>query len=270
MSEDTETNPLRAMMVANIIAQNPGEPITVESLAKLLPGNFDLGEDDLEHYRQSRPVTFEGEPEAPEQDRFDRMGEQVDPATYEPRPLPDGLKNPPPIAASAEPEAPPPATPEAIDAAVHRRIMADQGIANARVAVTVAGNIERAARTKLAEAVTEFQNGFPKVTRETLMRDYVASEQARKAAGHPLQRQGRPGKSEVDQSAFYSRGGNPARHFPPPWSLNGKLVPPGTPGAVEGSKGYRRGALPSQARGAPNFNPARGNVVAQPKVPSER
>jgi pyruvate/2-oxoglutarate dehydrogenase complex dihydrolipoamide acyltransferase (E2) component len=225
MSE--EINPLRAMMVQNIIAQNPSESITVENLAPFFPKDFDLGEDDLEHYRLSRPVTFEGEPEA------------TPAATQEA--APEAASEP------AEPEAPPtPATPDAIEAATVRRIAADQSLANARVAVLTAGNDERAARTKLAQAVTEFQSGFPKITRESLMRDYVQSEQARKAAGHVSQPQGRPGKSVVDRIAFYGRGGNPARGD------------------------YRRGAFPSQAKGAKNFDPRRGAVAAQPKVPSER
>jgi hypothetical protein len=220
MTEETEINPLRAAMVANVIAQNSGEALTVENIARLLPDNFDLGEDDLEHYRQSRPITFEGEPEA------------TPAATQEAAPE-----------AVAEPEAPP-ATPDQIETATQRRIAADQSIANARVAVIAAGNVERAARAKLAEAVTTFQNGFPKVTREQLMRDMIASEQERKAAGNPLRPQGRPGKSAVDRTAFYGRGGNPARGD------------------------YRRGAFPSQAKGAPNYDPRRGAVAALPKVPS--
>jgi pyruvate/2-oxoglutarate dehydrogenase complex dihydrolipoamide acyltransferase (E2) component len=247
MTDETEINPRRAMMVQNIIALNSAEPMTVENLAQFFPPDFDLGEDDLEHYRQSRPITFEGEPEA------------TPAATQEAAPE-----------AASEPEAPPPpATPDQIEAATVRRIAADQSLANARVAVITAGNVERNARTKLAQAVTEFQNGFPKVTRDQLMRDMIASEQERKAAGHPSQRQGRPGNSEVDRSAFYGRGGNPARHSPPPWSLNGKLVPAGTPGAVQGAKGYQRGAFRSQDKGAPNYDPRRGAVAAFPKVPSE-
>lgn len=225
MTDETEINPLRAMMVQNIINQNSSEPMTVENLAQFFPKDFDLGEDDLERYRQSRPVIFEGEPEA------------TPAATQEAAPE-----------AVAEPEAPPPpppATPDAIEAATVRRIAADQSLANARVAVIVAGNVERAARDKLAKAVSAFQSGFAPITREMLMRDVIASEQQRKAAGHPLQpQQSRPGKSVVDRLAFYGRGGNPARGD------------------------YRRGAFPSQAKGAPNYDPRRG-AVAQPKLPSD-
>src|ERR1700682_4183835 len=108
MSEQQDdVNPLRAMMLANIIAQNSDVPITVESLAPFLPQDFALGEDDLEHYRQSRPVTLEGEPEAKPA------------ATQEAAPE-----------AVAEPETPPPpATPDAIEAATVRRIAADQSLA---------------------------------------------------------------------------------------------------------------------------------------------
>jgi hypothetical protein len=224
MTDETEINPLRAMMVANIIAQNPSESITVENLAPFFPKDFDLGEDDLENYRQSRPVIFEGESEA------------TTAATQEA--APDAV---------AEPEAPPPpATPDQVEAATNRRVAADQSLANARSAVMAAGWVERDARDKLAKAVSAFQSGFAPITREMLMRDVIASEQARKAAGHPSQRQGQPGKSVVDRIAFHGRGGNPARGD------------------------YRRGAFPSQTKGAPNYDPRRGAVAAQPKLPSER
>jgi hypothetical protein len=259
MTEQTEVNPLRAMMVENIIHQNSNLPITVENLAPLLPDNFDLGEDDLERYRERHPLEAEPTPQqreaadmvqsllSDEPIVFEGEAEQSSEAIGDAEARAFNAHRESQRAPIKAPEAdsPAPATPEAIDAAIVRRNKAEQGLANARVAVTVAGNAERAARAKLAEAVTTFQNGFPKVTREQLMRDVIASEQERKAAGHPLQPQGRPGKSAVDRQAFYGRGGNPARGD------------------------YRRGAFPAQAKGAPNYDPRRGAVAAQTKVPSE-
>jgi hypothetical protein len=259
MTEEREVNPLRALMVENIINQNSDVPITVEALAPLLPDNFDLGEDDLELYRERHPL--EAEPTPAQREAADMVqgilsGDAPIVFEGEAEQSPEAIGEAEARAFNAhresqrapikapEADSPAPATPEQIDAAILRRNKAEQGLANARVAVTVAGNAERAARAKLAEAVTTFQNGFPKVTHEQLMRDVIASEQQRKAAGHPLRPQGQPGKSVVDRVAFYGRGGNPARGD------------------------YRRGAFAASAKGAPNYDPRRGAVAA--KVPSER
>jgi len=262
-------NPRRDQMIEEAIAAHPGEPITVESLAQYFEPDFDLGDDDLEPYRVAEParaateIEFEGGPEAkPEAIPYPAgtldgkpQAPAPAPVTPEPEALPPQARA---VAAAkaktdlqamvrdvAEPEAPP-ATPEAIERATARRLAADHALANARVAVIGAQNTERDARGKLAKAVSAFQSGFPPITREQLMRDMIASEQARKAAGHTSHPQSRPGKSVVDRVAFYGRGGNPARGD------------------------YRRGAFPSQAFGAPNHDPRRGAVAAQPKVPSER
>src|ERR1700720_2023371 len=170
MTEETEINPLRAMMVVNIIQQNSDVPITVESLAPLLPPDFSLGEDDLEHYRESHPqaeppIEFEGDT-AP-------TAEAPAPAVESAKPQPE-----------PEPEPAQPPTPEAIEAAVTRRNKAEQDLANARVLQITEDNTERALRGDLAKAVSAFQSGFPPITREQLMRDVIASEQERKAAGH--------------------------------------------------------------------------------------
>ena len=229
-TEQDDVNPLRRMMVENVIKQNFREPLTVDALKDFFPPDFDLGLDDLQPHidAAATAIEFEGEPEAlPPQARA------VAAANVAAEPV------------ATEPEAPP-ATPEAIERATVRRLAADQALANARVAVISAQNVERDARGKLAKAVGAFQSGFPQITREQLMRDMIASEQARKAAGHTSHPQSRPGKSVVDRVAFYGRGGNPARGD------------------------YRRGAFPSQAFGAPNHDPRRGAVAAQPKVPSER
>jgi hypothetical protein len=265
MTEEREVNPLRALMVENIINQNSDVPITVGSLAPLLPDNFDLGEDDLELYRERHP--HEAEPTPAQREAADMVqgilsgdapivfegeSEQTPEAVGEAEAKAKAKafnghrerQRQPIKAPEADSLAPAPATPEQIEAATLRRNKAEQTLANARVAVMVAQNAERGARAKLAEAVTTFQKGFPKVTHEQLMRDVIASEQQRKAAGHPLRPQGQPGKSVVDRVAFYGRGGNPARGD------------------------YRRGAFAASAKGAPNYDPRRGAVAA--KVPSER
>jgi hypothetical protein len=216
-------NDFRNDMVKVIIAQHRNAPLTVDGLREFFPPDFDLGDDDLAPYQ---PIEFEAEAEP-----TPRLEMQAEPIKTEVVPV-----------AAAEPTPAP--TPEAIEAATLRRIASDQNLANARVAVTVAGNAERAARAKLAEAVNTFQKGFPPVTREKLVGDFV-KEQAeirRKIASGEMEPRKNPGigKSVVDRTAFYGRGGNAARSSPTPWGLNGKVVPAGTPGAVPGFKGYQR------------------------------
>jgi hypothetical protein len=233
-------NPRRNQMIEEAIAAHPGEPMTVANLAQYFEPAFDFGEDDLDWYREAHPIEFEAE------------AEPTPVATQAPAPEPQ-----PPqaraLAASRAPESKPlervapepapPADPAAIEAAVSRRNKAEQDLANARVLQITEDNTERALRGDLAKAVGAFQSGFPPITREQLMRDVIASEQERKAAGHPSRPKSQPGKSVVDRVAFYGRGGNPARGD------------------------YRRGAFSSQAKGAPNYDPRRGAVA---KVPSER
>jgi hypothetical protein len=228
MTEETEINPMRVMMVTSIIQRNQGEAFTVENLTRFFPADFDLGEDDLAHYRAAHPIDVPPEPP------IEFEGDTA-PTAEAPAPAVESAKPEP------EPAQPPP--PEAIEAAVTRRNKAEQDLANARVLQITEDNQERALRGDLAKAVSAFQSGFPPITREQLMRDVIASEQERKAAGHPSRPQSGPGKSVVDRVAFYGRGGNPARGD------------------------YRRGAFSSQAKGAPNYDPRRGAVA---KAPSER
>ena len=168
MSE--EINPLRAMMVQNIIAQNSSEPITVENLAQFFPKDFDFGEDDLEHYRQSRPIEAE---QAPAEQPIEFEG------ATEPERQP--INHPLPVAgneAEQTPEPPlPPPTREQIENAGQRRIKADRDLANARVLQMTEDNTEQTLRATLAKAVTNFQAAFPPITRDTLMQQY-AQEQA--------------------------------------------------------------------------------------------
>ena len=62
MTDETERNPLRAMMVANILKQNYTTELSVEALKGFFPDDFDLGEDDLApHIVRAAEVEFEGE-----------------------------------------------------------------------------------------------------------------------------------------------------------------------------------------------------------------
>jgi hypothetical protein len=215
MTDETEVNPLRGQMIRNTIGANPDAPLTIEGLKEFFPPDFDLGNDDLAPYQA---VEFEAEAE----------------------PTPKAEAKPEPEAAPVAP------TPEAIEAATLRRIKSDQDLANARVAVTVAGNAERTARDKLGKAVQAFQSGFPQITREKLVADHAKEqlEIRRKIASGEMELRKNPGigKSVVDRTAFYGRGGNPARGD------------------------YRRNAYPSQMKGTKNYDPRRGPVYVPPKV----
>ena len=139
----------------------------------------------------------------------------------------------------------PPATPQEIETAVLRRIQADQDLANRRSELLSAQSAERVARDALAKAVTQFQIKLAPVTPEALRRSHVAEQAAIRQAQKDGLLPQRPGpgigRSVVDRQAYYSRGGSPAR----------------------GS--YQRGAYPSQAKGAPNFDPRRGATVKLPE-----
>jgi hypothetical protein len=128
-------------------------------------------------------------------------------------------------------------------------------LSNKRVELIVAQSAERAARAKLAAAVSAFQSGFPVLTPQDLRNQFVKEQQAIRAAiksGEMEQpRRGAGiGKSAIDRAAYYQKFG-------------------GGPGAG-GGRAYARGAAPSQARGTPNYDPRRGPVAAQPKLPSEQ
>jgi hypothetical protein len=276
MTEQTEVNPLRAMMVENIIAQNSDVPITVESLAPLLPDNFDLGEDDLERYREAHPteptpqqreaadmvqsilsgepIVFEGEteqsPEAigeAEAQAFNGHRERQRAPSK--RPIAEIVAD---YLADTTETKPAPASPEAIEAAVIRRNKAEQDLANARSLQFGEDYDERALRKLLADAVVAFQAAFPPITRETLMKDYVASEQARKLNGPPVQRQSRPGNSYFDRSRFHATHGDAAdfvRQSRPLTVEQAQKLVPGSTGP--GTKGNARGAFPASMRDGP-------------------
>jgi len=231
----TEINPLRDYMVHQAIIAHPDAPLTIEALAPHLPPDFDLGEDDLQPYQQA--AVSESAPEvAPV-----KVGNRVLDAEAAARHAAEAE------AEAAEPAAPLPPDPDAIDAAVKRRIAADQALANKRVALLAAQSAERDARAALAQAVQQFQVGFPPKSQSELLREHAQEQAAIRAAiksgALPPRKNPGIGKSVVDRLASYGRGGNPA------------------------SGDYRRGAFGSQMRGRLNHDPRRG-PVAVVKPPS--
>jgi hypothetical protein len=218
-------NPLRADMIRKVIAQHAGEPITVENFAPYFAEypDFNLGADDLAPYLDAAPIEFEGAPE--------------------PTPEPEAASEKLPEAIRDEPEAPPPApTPNQIEAAVIRRGEAEQNLANLRVLQMTENDTERKLCASLAKAVTDFQASFPPITRDTLMKDYFASERARKASGQTAQPQSRPGNSYYDRARFYGGRGDAndfVRHSRPLTHEQAQKLVPGSTGP--GTKGNSRG-----------------------------
>lgn len=191
---------LRTAMTEQAVSLNYGSPVTLENIAKLLPPDFGLAMDDL------APFLERAEP-AP--------GEQIPEAE---------------LVAGLEPA---PAEPSTIEAATARRLKADRDLGDARVALITAQNLERDARGRLASAVTTFQTGFVPITQSELLRDNAKeqNEIRRKIASGemPVRRGPQIGKSAIDRSAFYQRGGSPAG----------------------GGRAYARGARPASMQDAP-------------------
>ena len=134
-----------------------------------------------------------------------------------------------------------------------RAIAADRALAEARLTLARAKDALAASNAKLATTVTAFQvaTGTKRPTQAEFFKQHAMeqNEIRRKIAVGELpspQRRGAAiGRSAIDRAAFYQRGGNPAG----------------------GGGAYRRGAFPSQARGAPNYDPRRGATV---KLPSQK
>jgi hypothetical protein len=242
-----ERNPLRDAMVSNIIMTHPDTPLTVEALAPFLPDTFDLGEDDLQVYRDAHPLEFDADAPA-------------EPAEFKPIKISKPGDQPPTPA--------PVFSAETIQLALQCKIAADQALADARVLQMTEDRQERELRAKLAEAVAAFQSGFPKVTRDQLMREFIASEQQRRAGGVPQrQAQSRPGKSYFDRSRFYGARGDAndmARQSAPLTEAQARKIG----GHGPGTKGNARGAFPKHMLGATNYDPRRGAVPGS--LPSER
>lgn len=116
--------------------------------------------------------------------------------------------------------------------------IAHVALAKARAAVTTATNKRNAARGRMANAVTAWQTGLPRMTREQAVRESIASYQATRAE---QVQHFKPGPSVIDRVAANQRGG------PAAWG------------------NFRRGA--STVRGGLNFDPRKGPVA---KLPSQR
>jgi hypothetical protein len=197
-------NPKRVQHVEDIIAKHPGEPLTVENLAPYfehLP-LFDLGEDDLEYYRETHPIEVEAPAEQP--------------IEFEGAPEPQPFDHPLPVSgneAEQTPEPPPPAR-EQIENAAQRRIKADQDLANARILQMTEDRAEQELRAKLAKAVTNFQAAFPPITRDTLMRQYNQEQAAIRGAiarGEMPAPQSNVPRGAVSRAAYFQKFGHGPR-----------------------------------------------------------
>lgn len=200
-------NPVRDQMIATAIneAREAGKPVNVPTLGlEHLPSDFDLTEEELNGVLavMDAPAASDAEPDAPTE--------------AEPAPT-----------LSAE---------EARD----RVVRLNDELAQARGAVLAAQSHQRAARGRLAASITEFQSGMAKLTPVELLRQHVAEQQQLRALGKTSRvRQSQPGRSVVDQSAYYSRGGTANRGYGPKW---------------------RRGAYAANDYGGTNSDPRRGAV----------
>jgi hypothetical protein len=222
-------NPLRVDMIANTIAQNPGEALTVENLARFFPENFELSKYDLKLHREppaEQPIEFEGAPE----------------------PQPQPMNHPLPVAgneAEQTPEPPPPPAREQIENAAQRRIKADQDLANARILQMTEDRTEHELRAKLAKAVTNFQAAFPPITRDTLMRQYNQEQAAIRGAiarGEMPAPQSNVPRGAVSRAAYFQKFGHGAR------TGGGRAYASRAVKTVDG-KGPMQTAYPAQAYG---------------------
>jgi hypothetical protein len=125
-------------------------------------------------------------------------------------------------------------------------VMWEKRLAQARGARLGAEQKARDLRGRLGAAVQEFVQGFSQLSPEENVRQMIASEQARKAAGIPINggRTRTGGPSVVDMAAGSADGSSANRSFAPK---------------------FRRGAFTQ--KGGMNFDPRRGPVA---KPPSER
>jgi len=216
----------RDMYLVNAIQtlHNRGDdPSVLPSVQLELPKDFDLDADELaamiEHLGITAPV------EAAVADDISPANKSADESVEE-------------VPVEAPPEL---TSDQARDAVVDW----EKRLAHARGARIGAEQKARDMRGKLAKAVQEFVTGFSQLTPEQNVRQMIASEQARKAAGIPLGRpQHRGGPSVVDMAAGNANGNSANRAYAPK---------------------FRRGA--STQKGALNFDPRKGPVA---KLPSQR
>lgn len=185
--------------------QAAGEPVTLEAVAARLPGDFDADRSELDAMLAAMTPP-------------DRAVGANAPTARSDKSVP---KSVPTMAELQE-----------------RIVKLNNDLSQARGDVLTLQSSLRTARERLAMAITSFQTGFAKVTREQLMREHIAGEQQRKARGESLNMRGqsRPGPSVVDSAAFYSRGGSANRGYGPKWRR----------GAFDASQYGRRLTVPSE------------------------
>ena len=228
-------------------------------MRKFVPKDFDLGLDDLEPFILNAEFG-DNIPPADQENMF--IGEA------EPQPPKLEVAEPPEEFAAAESEAEPEPVQEPIAVetadpmarfsakleklakANARCDAAKAALSKSRLAANAAREGERSARARLAAAVQDFQiaTGARKPTPDELRREYVTEEnRIRQAIGRgggmerPAPRNV-PGRSAIDRTAFYSKGGNPAGQ----------------------GNAFRRGSM-TLAR-----SQAVLNAAAAPKLPSQR
>ena len=98
-----------------------------------------------------------------------------------------------------------PAAPVDRDAALEALRLSHVALANARAAVITATNKRKTARSNLADAVSAWQSGLPRMTRDQAAREVIATHQATRGqrAAAP-----RVGPSYWDRVKGYSAGGD--------------------------------------------------------------
>jgi hypothetical protein len=85
------------------------------------------------------------------------------------------------------------------------------------------------------------------------MKDFVASEQARKLNGPPAQQQSRPGNSYFDRSRYHATHGDAADFVRQSRPLTVQQVQKLAPGSTgPGTKGNARGGFPASMRQGPS------------------
>lgn len=191
---DTECNPIRDAMLRQAILQAAPDNTTLAAVAAFLPGDFDADEgelaDMLARMAPEQAIEFEG--------------------VAEPTPPQESVLTVADPSASAEPVKEPPA----LTFAEARDMVMEWGnkLSAARGRLMAAQSRQQAGRLKLAAAIGQFIAGFPKLTREGLQRQYLASEaERRQRVADGLEpptggtRQAPTGA--LTRGAFYRRGG---------------------------------------------------------------
>jgi hypothetical protein len=196
---------LRQTYIASAIgiAIEDGTPITVESLAPLLPSDFCLEQRDIDE----QPAPIMGEHAASEQlddgDFTEPPVVDVHPShVFEPQ-AEDEMKDiegHKPLMVDPELASVPPDV---------RLVQAQDALSQARANVITCQWREQEANAVLARAITTFQSGFAPVTHERLAREHIASELEQRrlvAAGViPPPPPQKTGNSEVDRQRAFAR-----------------------------------------------------------------